>query len=113
MSSTGTTPPLDANTVESQRSNPTYGSKRMKMAQAQVDEVIDVMKNNVNKVMEREQQLSNLDHRADILQAGASQFQQSSRNLRQKYWWQNMRMMIILGLIALVFIGMIILWIAH
>lgn len=88
-------------------------SKRMQMTQAQVNEVIDVMKNNVNKVMEREAQLSSLDHRADALQSGASQFQQSSRTLRQKYWWQNARMMIIIGIIAILLIGIIILWISN
>ncbi|KAF1751723.1 hypothetical protein GCK72_018277 [Caenorhabditis remanei] len=91
----------------------TYNSKRMQMAQAQVNDVIDVMRNNVNKVMEREAQLNSLDHRADALQNGASQFQQSSRTLRQKYWWQNMRMMILLGLIAFLIIGILIIWLTN
>ncbi|CAB3397385.1 unnamed protein product [Caenorhabditis bovis] len=100
--------------IEANRSsetpNSTYSSKRMKMAQAQVSEVIDVMKNNVNKVLERENHLASLDQRADNLQAGASQFQQSSRSLRQKYWWQNVRMMIIIGVIVGVLLLLIILW---
>ncbi|CAO4379172.1 Protein CBR-SNB-2 [Caenorhabditis briggsae] len=91
----------------------TYNSKRIQMTKAQVDEVVNVMKNNVNKVMEREAQLSSLDHRADALQSGASQFQQSSRTLRQKYWWQNARMMIIIAIIVVLLIGIIILWISN
>ncbi|CAI2354936.1 unnamed protein product [Caenorhabditis sp. 36 PRJEB53466] len=90
--------------------NSTYGSKRMQMAQAQVSEVIDVMHNNVNKVMERESQLNSLDHRAEVLQHGASLFQQSSRTLRQKYWWQNARMMMIIGLICFLIIGIFLIW---
>ncbi|KNE86598.1 hypothetical protein PSTG_20040, partial [Puccinia striiformis f. sp. tritici PST-78] len=44
--------------------------------QAQVDEVVDIMRTNVEKVLERDQKLSELDDRADALQQGASQFEQ-------------------------------------
>ncbi|CAA98946.3 V-SNARE coiled-coil homology domain-containing protein [Caenorhabditis elegans] len=102
---------LEAGNGEAQPPTGTYNTKRMQMAQAQVNEVIDVMRNNVNKVMERDVQLNSLDHRAEVLQNGASQFQQSSRTLRQKYWWQNIRMMIIIGLIAFLVIGIFLIWI--
>ena len=51
-------------------------SKRLQQAQAQVGEVVDIMRVNVEKVLERDQKLSELDRRADDLQEGASQFQQ-------------------------------------
>lgn len=38
--------------------------KRLHATQAQVDEVVDIMKTNVEKVLERDQKLSELDDRA-------------------------------------------------
>ncbi|KAF5398275.1 hypothetical protein PHET_08596 [Paragonimus heterotremus] len=47
-------------------------NKRLQQTQAQV---VDIMRTNVEKVLERDQKLSQLDDRADVLQAGASQFE--------------------------------------
>ena len=47
----------------------------MEEARAQVGEVVDVMRVNVEKVLERDSKLSDLNSRADNLQAGANQFQ--------------------------------------
>ena len=51
------------------------GNDRMKEARDQVGEVVDVMRVNVEKVLERDSKLSDLNSRADNLQAGANQFQ--------------------------------------
>lgn len=47
------------------------------------------MRVNVDKVLDRDQKLSELDNRADALQAGASQFETSAAKLKRKYWWKN------------------------
>uniref|UniRef100_A0A674JIY6 Vesicle associated membrane protein 3 n=1 Tax=Terrapene triunguis TaxID=2587831 RepID=A0A674JIY6_9SAUR len=52
-------------------------------------QVVDIMRVNVDKVLERDQKLSELDNRADALQAGASQFETSAAKLKRKYWWKN------------------------
>ncbi|KAG8005381.1 Vesicle-associated membrane protein 3, partial [Nibea albiflora] len=54
-----------------------------------VHQVVDIMRVNVDKVLERDQKLSELDDRADALQAGASQFESSAAKLKNKYWWKN------------------------
>ncbi|CAN7986848.1 unnamed protein product, partial [Ixodes hexagonus] len=64
-------------------------SKRIQQTQAQVDEVVDIMRTNVEKVLERDQKLSELDDRADALQQGASQFEQQAGKLKRKFWWKN------------------------
>uniref|UniRef100_A0A3P8T2J6 Vesicle associated membrane protein 1a n=1 Tax=Amphiprion percula TaxID=161767 RepID=A0A3P8T2J6_AMPPE len=56
-------------------------NRRLQQTQAQVDEVVDIMRVNVDNVLERDQKLSELDDRADALQAGASQFE-SSKNCK-------------------------------
>ncbi|XP_077314369.1 vesicle-associated membrane protein 3 isoform X1 [Lithobates pipiens] len=64
-------------------------NKRLQQTQAQVNEVVDIMRVNVDKVLERDQKLTDLDDRADALQAGASQFETSAARLKRKYWWKN------------------------
>uniref|UniRef100_A0A667X0U4 Vesicle associated membrane protein 1b n=1 Tax=Myripristis murdjan TaxID=586833 RepID=A0A667X0U4_9TELE len=67
----------------------TTSNRRLQQTQAQVEEVVDIMRVNVDKVLERDQKLSELDDRADALQAGASQFESCAAKLKNKYWWKN------------------------
>ncbi|XP_039583951.1 vesicle-associated membrane protein 2-like isoform X1 [Passer montanus] len=85
-------------------------NKRLQQTQAQVDEVVDIMRMNVDKVLERDQKLSELDNRADALQAGASQFETSAAKLKRKYWWKNCKMMIILGVVCAIILIIIIIY---
>ncbi|XP_055704395.1 synaptobrevin-1 isoform X2 [Phlebotomus papatasi] len=84
------------------------GNKRLQQTQAQVDEVVGIMRVNVEKVLERDQKLSELDQRADALQHGASQFEQQAGKLKRKHWWANIKMMIIMGVIGVVLLIIII-----
>lgn len=70
-------------------------------------QVVDIMKTNVEKVLERDQKLSELDDRADALQQGASQFEQQAGKLKRKFWLQNLKMMIIMGVIGLIIVAWI------
>ncbi|KAM4677485.1 vesicle-associated membrane protein 2 isoform 2-T2 [Discoglossus pictus] len=85
-------------------------NRRLQQTQAQVDEVVDMMRVNVDKVLERDQKLSELDDRADALQAGASQFETSAAKLKRKYWWKNLKMMIIMGVICAIILIIIIVY---
>lgn len=76
--------------------------------QAKVDEVVDIMRDNIESVMNRDEKLSELDDRADALQNGAAQFQQQAGKLKKKYWWKNMKMMMIIGGIAAIILIIII-----
>ncbi|XP_006267925.1 vesicle-associated membrane protein 3 [Alligator mississippiensis] len=85
-------------------------NRRLQQTQHQVDEVVDIMRVNVDKVLERDQKLSELDDRADALQAGASQFETSAAKLKRKYWWKNCKMWAILIATVLIIIIIIIVW---
>ena len=82
--------------------------KRLQQTQAKVDEVVGIMRVNVEKVLERDQKLSELGERADALEQGASQFEQQAGKLKRKQWWANMKMMIIMGVIGVVLLIIII-----
>ncbi|XP_077533671.1 neuronal Synaptobrevin isoform X8 [Haemaphysalis longicornis] len=85
-------------------------SKRIQQTQAQVDEVVGIMRVNVEKVLERDQKLSDLDDRADALQQGASQFEQQAGKLKRKFWWKNCKMIAIMVGIGVVIVVIIIAW---
>ncbi|VDD97651.1 unnamed protein product [Enterobius vermicularis] len=107
---------MDTGTVESGGAapggsqGPRPSNKRLQQTQAQVDEVVGIMKVNVEKVLERDQKLSQLDDRADALQEGASQFEKSAATLKRKYWWKNIKMMIMLSGIVVILIIIIVIW---
>ncbi|XP_009076778.1 PREDICTED: LOW QUALITY PROTEIN: vesicle-associated membrane protein 1-like, partial [Acanthisitta chloris] len=82
-------------------------NRRLQQTQAQVQEVVDIMCVNVDKVLERDQKLSELDDRADALQAGASIFESSAAKLKRKYWWKNCKMMIMMGVICAIVVVVI------
>merc|ERR1711976_377024 len=81
----------------------------IKKTQDEVNQVIDIMRDNVERVIDRDVKLGELDARADALQAGASQFESHATQLRRKYWWKNMRMWLIIGGVCVVVFMLIVL----
>lgn len=81
----------------------------------QVEEVVVVMRDNIDKVLERgwfndtcvctflnsdclvDGKLSNLESRASNLEDASRNFQVSARNVKKKMWWQDMKMKLIIG----------------
>lgn len=81
---------------------------KLEQTQQQVNEVVGIMRVNVEKVLERDQKLSELDARADALQEGGKRFEQQAQKLKRKYWWKNIKMMIIIGIIGVILLIIII-----
>jgi vesicle-associated membrane protein 2 len=54
------------------------------MVTFKVNEVIDVMRTNVTKVMERDTKLSDLDQRSQALEQTAVSFSTTSKKLKKK-----------------------------
>jgi len=80
----------------------------LEQARRQVDEVQGIIKSNVDKVLEREGKLSQLEERADRLQEGTEQFHRSATRIKKKHFWENMKMKIIIGVVISVIILIII-----
>uniref|UniRef100_A0A8C8VGC0 V-SNARE coiled-coil homology domain-containing protein n=1 Tax=Pelusios castaneus TaxID=367368 RepID=A0A8C8VGC0_9SAUR len=77
--------------------------------QIQVDDVKNVMTQNIDKVLQREEKLSELVDRTDDLQTAAHAFQKTTTKISRKMWWKNTKMMIIIGAVLLVILMFIIL----
>lgn len=99
-------------TDEPRPPNPQHvaAQKRIQQQQAQVDEVVDIMRTNVEKVLERDKKLSELQESADALEEGASQFEKQAGKLKSKFWWKNCKMIAIMIGIGVVIIVIIVVW---
>ncbi|XP_060092474.1 vesicle-associated membrane protein 2-like [Heteronotia binoei] len=75
-------------------------NRRLQQTQAEVNQVVDILHDNMTRVIQRDEALSSLDDKADSLHESAKIFENSTTALARKYWCQNMKMMIILGLIC-------------
>lgn len=60
----------------------------------QVQEVVGVMKKNIDRLLDRDVGLSNLMVRADDLETSASTYNETTKQLRRKYWWKNSKVLI-------------------
>ncbi|KAK5600184.1 hypothetical protein CRENBAI_005805 [Crenichthys baileyi] len=87
----------------------TGSSGAFDQVQSQVNEVKVILKDNINKVLERGDRLDDLIGKTDDLQASADSFQRTSTRVARKYWWKNIKMMIIIGVIVLIILILIIL----
>ncbi|XP_037067223.1 vesicle-associated membrane protein 3-like [Peromyscus leucopus] len=77
----------------------TGSNRRLQQTQNQVDEVVDIMRVNVDKVLERDQK-----------QAGASQFETSAAKLKRKYWWKNCKMWAVGISVLVIAVIIIVVW---
>jgi len=77
-------------------------------AQNQVDEVVGIMRNNMEKVLERDAKLNDLEDKSDALAEGSSRFQMTSKKLKNQMWWQNLKWQICMVLIVLIIIAIIV-----
>ncbi|KAI8813387.1 synaptobrevin-domain-containing protein [Cladochytrium replicatum] len=67
---------------------------------------------NINKVMQRGEQLDTLQNKTEDLQNSSMQFRRGASRVRKQMWWKDMKMKLILGgviaVIILVVIGSIV-----
>ncbi|XP_041368700.1 vesicle-associated membrane protein 4-like [Gigantopelta aegis] len=76
--------------------------------QNQVDDVVDVMKSNVGKVLERGEKLEDLQDKSDSLAGNSDMFRSRAKGLHRTMYWKNCRMKLILALIVVILLAVII-----
>ncbi|XP_074178466.1 vesicle-associated membrane protein 4 isoform X2 [Rhinolophus sinicus] len=82
------------------------------LVQNQVDEVIDVMQENITKVIERGERLDELQDKSESLSDNATAFSNRSKQLRRQMWWRGCKIKAIMALVAAVLLLVIIILIA-
>lgn len=84
------------------------GTDKIKHVQSQVDEVIDVMQENISKVIERGERLDDLQDKSESLSDNASAFSSRAKQLHRRMWWRDMKMKAIIALVVVALLLIII-----
>lgn len=90
------------------RANTRRGNDQLDHLQNEVSEVTSLLKDNVEKVLERGERIDTLQSRSEDLESNSSHFKRSAVQLKKKMWWKNCKMMCILGSVVFVIIAVII-----
>jgi len=82
------------------------GSQRTAALQAQIDDTVGVMRENINKVSQRGERLDSLQDKTDNLAVSAQGFRRGANRVRKQMWWADMkmRMCLIVGIIILLLV---------
>lgn len=84
----------------------TGDQSRTAAIQAQIDDTVGIMRENINRVADRGDRLTDLQDKSDNLAISAAGFRSGANRVRKQMWWKDMRMR--LCLIAVVVIVIII-----
>jgi len=82
------------------------GNQRTQALQAQIDDTVGVMRDNINKVSQRGERLDALQDKTDNLAVSAQGFRRGANRVRKQMWWKDMKMRVclIIGVIVLLLI---------
>ncbi|KAF3018495.1 SNAP receptor, synaptobrevin [Neopestalotiopsis sp. 37M] len=82
------------------------GNARTQALQAQIDDTVGVMRENINKVSQRGERLDALQDKTDNLAVSAQGFRRGANRVRKQMWWKDMkmRMCLIVGIIILILV---------
>ncbi|PWN37525.1 synaptobrevin [Meira miltonrushii] len=82
------------------------GTNRAAAIQSQIDETVGVMRDNIQKVNERGENLNDLQGKTDNLAVSAQGFRRGANRVRKQMWWKDMKMriLIIVGVVILLLI---------
>uniref|UniRef100_A0A1D1ZA93 Synaptobrevin 1 n=1 Tax=Anthurium amnicola TaxID=1678845 RepID=A0A1D1ZA93_9ARAE len=78
------------------------------MIQAQIDETVGIMRDNLNRVADRGERLDALQDKTENLSVSAQGFRRGANKVRKQMWWKDMKMKIIIALAILVLLVVII-----
>jgi vesicle-associated membrane protein 2 len=82
--------------------------KRMAQQQAQVDQVVNIMRSNVEKVIDRDENLLKMNESAEKLESGASQFEMHMGKLKKKFNWRANSKWILLCALSVLAIALLV-----
>ncbi|KAF9479805.1 synaptobrevin, partial [Pholiota conissans] len=85
---------------------PSQGNAKTAAIQAQIDDTVGIMRDNITKVAERGERLDSLQDKTDNLAVSAQGFRRGANRVRKV--WKDMKMRIIIGVAIIVILVIII-----
>ncbi|MBW0466933.1 hypothetical protein O181_006648 [Austropuccinia psidii MF-1] len=74
------------------------GNPKTQAIQAQIDDTVGIMRDNITKVAERGERLDALQDKTDNLAVSAQGFRRGANRVRKQMWWKDMKMRLFIGL---------------
>ncbi|KAI8144933.1 synaptobrevin-domain-containing protein [Fennellomyces sp. T-0311] len=101
--------PYDPYIPNSQRAGQEAGgNNKVSRVQAQVDEVVNIMQENIDKAMQRGERIDDLRGKTEDLQSTAHHFRRGANQVRKRMWWKDLKWKIIIAVTILVILAIII-----
>ncbi|XP_021509721.1 vesicle-associated membrane protein 8 [Meriones unguiculatus] len=86
------------------------GNDRVRNLQSQVEGVKNIMTQNVERILARGENLDHLRNKTEDLEATSEHFKTTSQKVARKFWWKNVKMIVIICVIVSIIIILIILF---
>ncbi|KAF8882121.1 VAMP/synaptobrevin-like protein [Infundibulicybe gibba] len=86
--------------------NTTPPPDELTRAQAELNQVKDIMVQNVEQILSRGERIELLVDKTDVMAGQATAFRRGARTVRRQMWWRNSKM-----LALCILVGLILLWI--
>ncbi|XP_068957187.1 vesicle-associated membrane protein 8 [Petaurus breviceps papuanus] len=86
------------------------GGDRVRSLQSEVEGVKNIMTQNVERILARGENLDHLRNKTEDLEATSEHFKTTSQKVARKFWWKNVKMIILICVIVGIIIILIILF---
>ncbi|XP_061907786.1 vesicle-associated membrane protein 8-like [Entelurus aequoreus] len=85
------------------------GMDKVDRTKKEVEEVRQIMTQNMELIIEREEKMDNLVKKSEGLVDGADAFKKTSTKVARSYWWKNVKLVVAIVVIVLIIVLIIIL----
>ena len=82
--------------------------RKLQIVEVQVKDTLDTLREGIEKIMDRGNKLVELEERTDAMNEDARSFKQQSIQLERQKFWENRKILIIMGVISAIVILIII-----
>uniref|UniRef100_A0A915PGS4 V-SNARE coiled-coil homology domain-containing protein n=1 Tax=Setaria digitata TaxID=48799 RepID=A0A915PGS4_9BILA len=81
---------------------------RLQQTQRELEQVIEIVRGDIDRIIEREGRLQNLTARIGEMEARAEQFSRKAVQIRRNIWWRSLRLtMAIAAVCMLLVVGVV------
>ncbi|NWU93770.1 VAMP8 protein, partial [Upupa epops] len=84
-------------------------SGRVRALQQEVEGVKTIMTQNVERILQRGENLEQLHSKSQDLEATSEHFRTTSQKVARRYWWRNAKLLVLLGVVGTIILILIIL----
>nr|XP_021591016.2 vesicle-associated membrane protein 8 [Ictidomys tridecemlineatus] len=86
------------------------GHDQVRNLQSEVEGVKNIMTQNVERILARGENLDHLRNKTEDLEATSEHFKTTSQKVARKFWWKNVKMIVLICVVVFIFILLIVLF---